>query len=230
MRRHARGRDDTEQKERKKRKTHTEEKKRRGTKRGQTNNAKEADQPQRKGNLKRDPSSKIEEKKTKKNRETESKGQQRREQQGSKQQKKRMPSSYLINAGRKKVPPHNGEEDFAFKRKYPLDARRRECESILSRHQGRIAVIVEPHEGSPPIDKTKYLIPIDLTCGQFLYILRRRIRLGKEQALFLHARNSLLVGTDLVSKVSADEDGFIYVKYAIENAFGFHVEKTIAKK
>lgn len=149
---------------------------------------------------------------------------------GTNEQKKRMPSSYLINARRTKLPQQNGEEAFAFKRKYPLDARRRECESILSRYEGRVAVIVEPHEGAPPVDKTKYLIPIDLTCGQFLYILRRRIRLGKEQALFLHARNSLLVGTDLVSKVSADEDGFIYVKYAIENAFGFHVQKTIAKK
>lgn len=35
------------------------------------------------------------------------------------------------------------------------------------------------------IDKKKYLVPSDLTCGQFVYVIRKRLKLPAEKAIFL---------------------------------------------
>ncbi|KAK4581144.1 hypothetical protein RGQ29_024711 [Quercus rubra] len=37
----------------------------------------------------------------------------------------------------------------------------------------------------PDIDKKKYLVPADLTVGQFVYVVRKRIKLGAEKAICL---------------------------------------------
>jgi GABA(A) receptor-associated protein len=38
---------------------------------------------------------------------------------------------------------------------------------------------------SPEIDKKKYLVPTDLTVGQFVYVIRKRIDLNAEKALYV---------------------------------------------
>ena len=35
------------------------------------------------------------------------------------------------------------------------------------------------------IDKKKYLVPADLTVGQFVYVIRKRIKLSPEKAIFI---------------------------------------------
>ena len=44
------------------------------------------------------------------------------------------------------------------------------------RYPDRIPVICEkdPRSDIPPVDKRKYLIPMDLTVGQFVYVIRKR--------------------------------------------------------
>ena len=46
------------------------------------------------------------------------------------------------------------------------------------RYPDRIPVICEkdPRSDIPPVDKRKYLIPMDLTVGQFVYVIRKRAR------------------------------------------------------
>lgn len=50
-------------------------------------------------------------------------------------------------------------------------------------------MIVEKVPGSNMvcIDKRKYLVPADITVAQFLMIIRRRIQLPQEKALFMMA-------------------------------------------
>ncbi len=43
----------------------------------------------------------------------------------------------------------------------------------------------------PDIDKKKYLVPADLTVGQFHYVIRKRIQLAPEKALFLFCSNTI---------------------------------------
>uniref|UniRef100_A0A8D0BK03 GABA type A receptor associated protein like 2 n=1 Tax=Salvator merianae TaxID=96440 RepID=A0A8D0BK03_SALMN len=91
--------------------------------------------------------------------------------------------------------------------------------------QNAIEVIVEKVSGSQivDIDKRKYLVPSDITVAQFMWIIRKRIQLPSEKAIFLFVdktvpQSSLTMG-QLYEK-EKDEDGFLYVAYSGENTFG----------
>lgn len=74
------------------------------------------------------------------------------------------------------------------------------------------------------IDKKKYLVPQDLTVGQFVYVVRKRISLPPEKAIFIFIKNVLPPTAAHMSKIYADhkdEDGFLYVQYSGENTFGW---------
>jgi GABA(A) receptor-associated protein len=86
-------------------------------------------------------------------------------------------------------------------------------------------VIVEKAEKSdiPDIDKKKYLVPADLTVGQFVYVVRKRIKLSSEKAIFIFVKNVLPPTAAMMSSIyeeHKDEDGFLYFTYSGENTFG----------
>lgn len=56
-----------------------------------------------------------------------------------------------------------------------------------------LQVICEKADRSdiPDIDKKKYLVPADLTVGQFVYVIRKRIKLSPEKAIFIFINNVL---------------------------------------
>ncbi|KAK6919359.1 Autophagy protein Atg8 ubiquitin-like, partial [Dillenia turbinata] len=114
--------------------------------------------------------------------------------------------------------------------------RQAEAARIREKYPDRIPVIVERAEKSdiPDIDKKKYLVPADLTVGQFVYVVRKRIKLSPEKAIFIFVKNILpptggVTNHSMDSKpamMSAiyeenkDEDGFLYMTYSGENTFG----------
>lgn len=67
-------------------------------------------------------------------------------------------------------------------------------------------------------------MPNDLTVGQFVYVIRKRIKLSPEQAIFLFVDTGTLPPTaslmQTVYDAHKDEDGFIYMTYSGENTFG----------
>ncbi len=75
----------------------------------------------------------------------------------------------------------------------PVEKRKSEAERIRSKYPDRVPVICEKADRSdiPDIDKKKYLVPSDLTVGQFHYVIRKRIKLAPEKALFLFCSNSI---------------------------------------
>ncbi|KAD4386028.1 hypothetical protein E3N88_26197 [Mikania micrantha] len=88
-----------------------------------------------------------------------------------------------------------------------------------------LLVIVEKAERSdiPDIDKKKYLVPADLTVGQFVYVVRKRIKLSAEKAIFIFVKNILPPTAAMMSAIyeeNKDEDGFLYMTYSGENTFG----------
>ncbi|KAA8522236.1 hypothetical protein F0562_012909 [Nyssa sinensis] len=80
-----------------------------------------------------------------------------------------------------------------FKQEHDLEKRRAEAARIREKYPDRIPVIVEKAERSdiPNIDKKKYLVPADLTVGQFVYVIRKRIKLSAEKAIFIFVDNVL---------------------------------------
>lgn len=79
------------------------------------------------------------------------------------------------------------------------------------------------------IDKSKYLVPPELTLSQFVEIIRRRIKLTSEQAIFLFIMNEDNPSGVMASMSSTmaeiydtykSKDNFLYISYASENTFG----------
>lgn len=113
-----------------------------------------------------------------------------------------------------------------FKRDYSFQSRLEESSRVLAKYPDRRPIICEKaiHQNDlPDIDKKKYLVPYDLTMGQFMYVIRKRMHLRPDEGLFLFANNQIVSGTSIIGHVyegSRDPDGFLYVKYAKENVFG----------
>jgi GABA(A) receptor-associated protein len=62
------------------------------------------------------------------------------------------------------------------------------------------------------IDKKKYLVPADLTVGQFVYVIRKRIKLSPEKAIFIFVDETLPPTAALMSSIyeeHKDEDGYV---------------------
>merc|ERR1712070_1260004 len=100
-----------------------------------------------------------------------------------------------------------------FKSEHPLEKRKAEAARIRDKYPDRIPVIVEKAENTdiPDIDKKKYLVPADLTVGQFVYVIRKRIKLSPEKAIFIFVKNVLPPTAAMMLSVyeeHKDEDGF----------------------
>ncbi|XP_071277008.1 gamma-aminobutyric acid receptor-associated protein isoform X3 [Agelaius tricolor] len=74
---------------------------------------------------------------------------------------------------------------FLYKEEHPFEKRRCEGEKIRKKYPDRVPVIVEkaPKARIGDLDKKKYLVPSDLTVGQFYFLIRKRIHLRAEDAL-----------------------------------------------
>ena len=104
--------------------------------------------------------------------------------------------------------------EFAYKQDHPFEKRVAEAARIREKYPDRIPVICEKDVGSdiPAVDKRKYLIPMDLTVGQFVYVIRKRISIPSDKAIFIFVNNSLPPTAALMSTVyeqHKDQDGFM---------------------
>lgn len=115
---------------------------------------------------------------------------------------------------------------FIFQKKFTLEKRITESKKIREKYEDKIPIIVEKSkEGSlPKIDKCKFLVSSEMTLGQFIFVIRKRIKLKETEAIFLFINNSILPPTSTTLKELYEEhkndDGFLYISYCNENVFG----------
>ena len=118
--------------------------------------------------------------------------------------------------------------DKKFIEQYSFFERITESERITQRYIDRIPVICEKNRhdmGCPDIDKHKYLVPHNITIGQFMYVIRKRIRLPASSALFFFVGDNAVVlpvslEMEEVYSRFKNKDGFLYILYSRENVFG----------
>ena len=102
----------------------------------------------------------------------------------------------------------------------------RTAKDLRDKYPDRIPVIVSKSQSCNlnEIDKCKYLVPDNYTVGQFVYIIRKRIVIPKEKAIFIFFIENVLFPTSaLMSEMYdkyKDKDGFLYITYSGENTFG----------
>jgi len=114
---------------------------------------------------------------------------------------------------------------YHYKKNNSEEKRIGESSRILIKYPGRIPVIVEkdPKSKLSNIDKNKYLVPIDMTLSQFIYIIRKRIKIDSSEAIFLFINNQVATNSSTMNELyqtHKDKDGFIYISYTSENTFG----------
>ena len=113
-----------------------------------------------------------------------------------------------------------------YKDRISFAERESEATRVRNKYPNRYPLIVEKDHTSnivETIDKTKFLVPGDLTMGQMIYVIRKRIKLSSEKALFIFVDNIMPTTNDTIVNIynnHKDEDGFLYIKFAGENTFG----------
>ena len=100
-----------------------------------------------------------------------------------------------------------------------------ETNRIRAKYPERVPIIVKKTAGSDlkNIDKSKYLAPVDMTLSQFIVIIRKRIKIESDKAIFVFIENILPPLTSTMAYLyehMKNEDGFLYIYYNGESTFG----------
>ena len=112
-----------------------------------------------------------------------------------------------------------------FKKSKTENERLTESSKIIEKYPNRIPIIIEKDKKSKikDIDKNKFLVPNDMTLGQFMYVIRKRIKLEPEKAIFIYVNNILPPTSSLINSIYEEhksKDGFLWISYSGENTFG----------
>jgi GABA(A) receptor-associated protein len=117
----------------------------------------------------------------------------------------------------------------SFRGKHGFKQRRDEADRVCAKYPDRVPIICEvssQFKDQFNLDKSKYLVPNDLTVGQFIHVIRKRIKMDASQSLFMFINNSLPNTSSLISEIyreHADEDRFLYILISLESTFGSDV-------
>ena len=108
----------------------------------------------------------------------------------------------------------------------PLEERQARSLRLIKRYNGRYPVIIDRSSRfDPKISKHKFLIDSATTLSEMMFLLRKHIQLPPEKAMFLFCDNVLLSGNTTIGHLHhlcslKYNDGFIYLLYSLESAFG----------
>jgi GABA(A) receptor-associated protein len=97
---------------------------------------------------------------------------------------------------------------------------------ILKQHADRIPVVVECSEqlqSIHPLKKNKFIVPYELSLSQFMFVIRKHMKLEQTHAIFVFINNKLHPSTSMMGELYAiekDEDGFMYLNVFQESTFG----------
>ena len=122
------------------------------------------------------------------------------------------------------------KEDFNFKKELKLEDRRKESDRILSQYTNKMPVICEcaPNTNLPRLQKTRYLVPGDMTVAHFQLIIRLHIDFYEKEALFLIVKkgdNDITITGDktmgeIYNNFKDREDNLLYIHYTSEETWG----------
>ncbi|CAG0879356.1 unnamed protein product [Darwinula stevensoni] len=136
-------------------------------------------------------------------------------------------SSYVRNYPDKNYNITKTTEFKSYKQRKSFATRRSEVASIRAKFPSKIPVIVERYQKEttlPLLDKTKFLVPQELSMSQFVQIIRNRMQLSSTQAFYLLVGNRSLAAMSKtmleIYNELKDPDGFLYVSYASQEVFG----------
>ena len=100
----------------------------------------------------------------------------------------------------------------------------RSINKILSKYPDRIPVIIKKgNKEAPDIDRHKFLVPKDITMSSFTFVIRQRVKLKPDEALFIMVNNTLVNQSEIMSSIYKkykSNNGSLYLVYSNESTFG----------
>ena len=117
--------------------------------------------------------------------------------------------------------------EFQYKINNSLDNRKSQFSKIMNNHPDGIPVILERAKGCTinKAIKTKYILSRELTIAEFVKIIREKLELNPERALFflVNGKHSLTMSEEMgnvYDKYKDKSDGFLYMTYSEEMVYG----------
>ncbi len=116
-----------------------------------------------------------------------------------------------------------------YQKKFTYVQRKTESDRIIQKYPTRVPIICErapmcSDKAITTLDKRKYLVPKDLKLADFMYIIRKRMKLTPEKSIFLFVGDNNLAPCSALLGVlyneHKDDDGFLYITYNGESTFG----------
>jgi GABA(A) receptor-associated protein len=113
-----------------------------------------------------------------------------------------------------------------YRKTVPFEERKIKASLILKQHADRIPVVVECSQELQiihPLKKNKFIVPFELTLAQFMFVIRKHMKLEATHAIFVFINNKLHPTTAMMGELYANEkdaDGFMYLCVFQESTFG----------
>lgn len=107
-----------------------------------------------------------------------------------------------------------------------LEERQTQSFRLIKRFPSKYPIVIDrASRRDPIIDKNKYIIQADTTIAQLVYLLRKRMTLSPDKALFFFWDGTILSGNMTISQLHhlsnlKHNDGFTYLFYSLESTFG----------
>jgi GABA(A) receptor-associated protein len=101
---------------------------------------------------------------------------------------------------------------------------RQKSNALRSKYYGYVPVIVEKKEKSKDTTFMKFLVPSDMTFSCFISVMRKKMDLQPQKALFVFTKENMFPkASDLmleIDKKNKGDDGFLRLYAAEEETFG----------
>ena len=103
---------------------------------------------------------------------------------------------------------------------------KKSIEKIRTKYPDKIPLFVyrsKKDKSLGDINNNKFLVPENITVGQFMAIIRKRLKIGEEISLFIFINNTIPCSSDTISSIyenHKNEDGMLVLEYCGENVFG----------
>ena len=105
-----------------------------------------------------------------------------------------------------------------------LEQKRNYALRLLKKYPDTIPIILKKsNRYVPDLDKYKFIVPKEMTISQFIYAVRKRIKLGQDQSLFVFFGRELLNNMSTIYEIyetHRSDDDILYGMYSLENTFG----------
>jgi GABA(A) receptor-associated protein len=113
--------------------------------------------------------------------------------------------------------------DQSFRNSKSFQERKNYAAKLREKYPDRFPIIIESHRDLK-LDKKKYLVPKNLSVGQFFHLIRNRLKLSSEQGLFIFTEDGSIPpvseSLEAIYKSARNDDNFLYFKLSPETVFG----------